>query len=201
MLDQALRVPKRILLMPVAKRLNVSPTALTAAGLLTGLAAAVLAALGQPYWALGLWLLNRVIDGLDGEIARAHNRQSDLGGYLDIMADLIIYAALPLGLVLASPSFPEWVALAALLGIFYINAGSWMYLASLLEKRGQGASNTGEATSITMPTGIIEGTETIVFFTLFLILPNQLVVLFALMSVLTLITIIQRLIWATKHLD
>jgi phosphatidylglycerophosphate synthase len=200
MLDQTLRVPKRVVLMPVAKRLNISPSVFTALGLVTGLAAAVLIGFQQPIWGLALWLLNRVLDGLDGEIARAHGRQSDLGAYFDMMADLAIYAALPLALVLASPSFAAWLSLAALLSSFYINAGSWMYLASLLEKRGLGAKAKGESTSITMPSGIIEGTETIVFYTVFLIIPDQIVILFSLMTLLIGMTIMQRFIWASKKL-
>lgn len=200
MLDQSLRVPKQRVLMPLAKQLNLSPSWFTLAGLLIGLAAVTLLALGQPVWALALWALNRVIDGLDGEIARMHNRQSDLGGYFDIMADLVIYATLPLAVVIANPSFAAWLALAVLLLSFYINAGSWMYLSSILEKRNQGAKMKLERTSITMPSGLIEGTETIVFFTLFLLLPQFSIFLFWLMAVLIVITIFQRLFWAIKVL-
>lgn len=200
MLDQSLRVPKQRVLMPLAKKLNVSPSWFTLAGLVVGLAAVTLLALGESKWALGLWALNRIIDGLDGEIARMHNRQSDLGGYFDIMADFVIYAALPVAVVIANPSFTAWLALSVLLVSFYINAGSWMYLSSILEKRNQGAKSKLERTSITMPAGLIEGTETIVFFSLFLLLPQFAVLLFWLMTILIVFTIFQRVFWAAKVL-
>jgi len=201
MMDKALRIPKERVLQPLTKPLaHVSPTTLTFIGLGVGLAAAVAAAFTQPYLALSLWIVNRIIDGLDGELARATQTQSDLGGYLDLMVDLTIYAAIPVGLTIAQVSFGNWLALAVLLSVFYINAGSWMLLSALLEKRKQGATANAERTSITMPTGIIEGTETVIFYSLFLIFPNYLSILFWALSVLVVLTIIQRLLWARKNI-
>lgn len=48
-----------------------SPTAVTIAGLVLGLLAAVAAACGSFLCALALWLANRLCDGLDGGLARA----------------------------------------------------------------------------------------------------------------------------------
>ena len=201
MVDKALRAPKKRLLEPLARRLGrVSPTALTLAGFGVGVMAAVAAALSQTWIALGLWLLNRTLDGLDGELARARAKQTDFGGYLDIMADLAVYALIPLGLTLGQPAEITWLALAVMLASFYINAGSWMYLSALLEKRKQGALERGEATSITMPGGLIEGAETIFFYCLFLLFPGLLAPLFFTLSALVLITIGQRLYWAYRTL-
>ena len=112
------------MLEPVAERLTgVSPTALTGVGLLAGLAAAALAAAGLPLAALALWLLNRLLDGLDGELARAFGRQSDLGGYLDILADFTVYALIPLGLAFADGSPMTYLTLGVMLSVFYVNAG------------------------------------------------------------------------------
>ena len=202
MVDKVLRTPKRWMLEPVAERLTgVSPAALTGIGLLAGLAAAGLAASGRPLAALVLWLLNRLLDGLDGELARAFNRQSDLGGYLDILADFTVYALIPLGLAFADGNPVTYLVLAIMLSVFYVNAGSWLFLSSLLEKRAQGAAARGDVTSVTMPGGLIEGAETVVFFCLFCLFPGALPFLFALFSVLVVVTILQRLVWAQKYLD
>lgn len=201
MIDQTLRIPKKRLLEPVAKRFSgVKPETITLIALLVGLLAALMAGLGLSYWAFGLWLLNRMLDGLDGELARYQQTQSDFGGYLDIMGDLIVYAALPVALVSANPSSLAWLSLTVLLAVFYVNAGSWMYLAAILEKRAAGAMQRGEQTSITMPAGIIEGAETIVFYSLFLVFPAHTTLLFGLMSALIVITILQRIFWAMTHL-
>ena len=201
MVDKVLRVPKRWMLEPVAERLKgVSPTALTGVGLLVGLAAAGLAASGRPLAALVLWLVNRLLDGLDGELARAFNRQSDWGGYLDILADFTVYALIPVGLAFADGSPITFLALGIMLTCFYVNAGSWLFLSSLLEKRSQGAAARGDVTSVTMPGGLIEGAETVLFFCLFCLFPGALVFLYLLFSALIVITILQRLFWARRHL-
>jgi phosphatidylglycerophosphate synthase len=61
-------------------------------------------------------------------IARLHNGQSDFGGYVDILTDYIVYAALPIGLVIGLPSEQHYLALTILLASFYVNSASWMYL-------------------------------------------------------------------------
>ena len=196
--DRYLRPSKDVVLDSLSKRLpNVSPTAITLTAFVVGLVACVFTWQGQYGWGLGLWLLNRVLDGLDGSIARQHTKQSDLGGYLDILLDFVIYALLPLALVLSAPSQTRFVALACLLASFYVNAGSWMYLAAILEKR----HAVRELTSITMPRGLIEGAETILFYCLFLLFPQQLEHLFVLMAVLVTATAIQRVVWAVRQLD
>lgn len=202
MIDKVLRLPKEQVLAPIALRVlhSVHPTAITLVAAGVGLGAAV-AAWQQAYIVgLALWLLNRTLDGLDGTVARINGKQSDLGGYLDILLDFVVYAALPLGLALSIGSSAAYISLAVLLAAFYINSGSWMYLAMLLEKRNRGAAAGGELTSVTMPGGLIEGTETIVFFALFLLFPQWIAPLFVLMTLLVLFTAGQRLLWATRNL-
>lgn len=140
MVDKALRNPKRRLLEPLAKCLSgVSPTALTLAGLAAGLFCALAALFGLSALALPFWLANRFPDGLDGELARVFDRQSYLGGYFDMMADLVVYAAIPVGLNYGYGGSGTVLALVALLTSYYVNAGSWLYLSALLEKRSRGA--------------------------------------------------------------
>ena len=76
-----------------------------------------------------------------------------------------------------------------------------MYLAAILEKRNQGTYQKKELTTITMPSGLVGGAETVLFYCVFILWPQQLVVLFVLMGVLVLVTIGQRLIWAVRHLS
>lgn len=200
MLDQSLRSPKEKLLFPVARQFNISPSLITLLGLVFGLLAVFFVTKNLNSLALVFWFTNRLLDGIDGEVARIHKRQTDLGAYFDIMADLLIYSLLPLALVLANPSPANYIALALLFASYYLNAGSWMYLASLLEKRGQGAQARAEKTSITMPAGFIEGSETIIFYSLFLLFPQQLLWLFALYGFFLVLTIGQRLYWAYRNL-
>ena len=192
MFDAKLRVVKQKLLSPLAKQVSVSATYLTGLGFAVGLLSVMFAWQGRYGLALLAWLLNRLLDGLDGEVARLKNQQSDWGGYLDILADFVIYALLPISLMMSNTSLSGWFALAFMLACFYVNAASWMYLSALLEKR----QATREVTSITMPKGLIEGTETIIFYCLFIIFSDFLAILYSLMGLLVIITIFQRLSWA-----
>ncbi len=116
----------------------------------------------RPGLALVLWLANRcgpansvfpvftidqclhilcvlsVLDGLDGSVARRFNKQTDLGGYLDILCDFIVYALVPIGVTLGRPaafqSDAGWVTLALLEGVYFVNAAGLFQLAAILER-------------------------------------------------------------------
>jgi len=199
MFDTSLRRFKDQVGTSLAKHMSrVSPTLISMLGLAIGLFATYMAFKGQYLWALGLWILNRILDGLDGLIARLHEKQSDFGGYVDILTDFIIYAALPIGLVAGSPSNERYLALAFLLAAFYVNSASWMYLAAILEKHAAHSSDT--QTTIVMPAGLIGGFETLVAYGIFLLLPSHITILFYTLAVLVFITTLQRLIWAKRNL-
>jgi phosphatidylglycerophosphate synthase len=202
MLDDRLRNSKDRLLGPLVGVMGrFSPNTITVAALVVGLAAAGLASQQLYLGAFALWLANRFLDGMDGLVARLNNRQTDFGGYLDIVADFAVYAALPIGLYLGAGASPALgLSLALLLASFYVNGASWMYLSAILEKRNLGASARGELTTVTMPAGLVGGTETVLFYSLFLLWPGALRWLFLLMAALVLAGVVQRLLWARSNL-
>lgn len=201
MFDAQLRGLKDSLLYPLAQIFKkTQPSTLTFIGLAWGLLAGLCAAIAWYPLALVLWFLNRIFDGLDGFVARVFNKKSDRGAYLDLVADFIVYTAIPLGLAWSRADPSTWAATAFLLGSFYINAISWLGLALIEAKHS--AEDVKEQnipqTGLPMPRGLMEGFETIVLFSLFLILPNQAFWLFALGASLVLISALQRLIWALR---
>lgn len=200
MFDERMRLVKDTVFNPVAQPLQmVPPWLFSVLGLIAGVGAA-LAAWQQAYLlALLLWWLNRILDGLDGAVARISDSQSDFGGYLDIIIDFVVYAAVPVGLALGRMETVVTYSLLFLLCVFYVNGASWMYLAAILEKLSQ--QQTNRLTSVTMPAGLVGGTETIIFYSVFLIFPGVLVWLFSLMGLLVAVTVVQRLLWAVRHLD
>lgn len=202
MFDDILRRLKDRLFEPIARAIGPvpSPDWITVIAFVFGIAAAYEASQRNMRGALVLWLLNRFFDGLDGTAARVHGLQSDFGGYLDILLDFTVYAAVPIGLALAYPARDVAIAALVLMGSYFVNAASWMYLSAVLEKRAAGAHARGELTTVTMQPAIIAGTETVIFFTLFLLLPSYLVTLFAVMAALVCVGIAQRMIWASRHL-
>jgi phosphatidylglycerophosphate synthase len=201
MFDHLLRAFKDRLLAPLARALGPawSPALITILALVCGLGAAFAAYLGHDALALTTWLCNRVLDGLDGTYARVYGRQTDFGGYLDILLDFVVYASIPVALVARDPA---GLALAGVFleATFFVNAASWMYLSAILEGRSRGASSRGELTTVTMPAGIVAGTETVVLYALFLIVPAWRAPLFWLMGGLVCVNVVQRLWWARREL-
>ncbi|PUB11075.1 CDP-alcohol phosphatidyltransferase family protein [Yoonia sediminilitoris] len=138
-----------------------SANSVTLIGLGLGLLAALTIALGAPVLALVPLLLSRLADGLDGAVARA-TQKTDFGGYLDIAADFLFYGAIPMAFVLADPG-ANGAAGAFLLTAFYFNGTSFLGYAILAEKYGHKTDAQGQK-SLYYSNGILEGTETIVFF-------------------------------------
>ena len=85
----------------VLVRTGIGANAVTLCGFGLGMAAAVAIALGAPLAGLSLLLASRLMDGLDGAVARA-TQPTDRGAFLDITLDFLFYAAIPLGFASAA---------------------------------------------------------------------------------------------------
>ncbi len=141
---------------------------MTMIGLALGLLAALLIATGLPGWALLPLLGSRLADGLDGAVARA-TQKTDFGGYLDIAVDFLFYGAIPMAFVIHDPA-SNGAAGAFLLASFYFNGTSFLGYAILAQKHGHKTDAQGQK-SLYYSNGILEGTETIVFFVILCLLP------------------------------
>lgn len=204
MIDETLRQTKDEIFIPFARAIGdkVHPIQITLLGGGVGLLSALAGLQGNYTLGLVLWLGNRFLDGLDGAVARACGKQSDLGGYLDTLTDFVMYTLVPFALVMHNPAMDSLIMLGFLLGTFYINSAAFLYLSAILERRNQttGLQHTKKLTTIVMPRGIIEGTEAILFYSLFFVFPGQLTVLFGLLGLLVIATSIQHIIWASRNL-
>jgi phosphatidylserine synthase len=145
---------------------GVRPGALTAAGWLAGVSAC--AAAGLRLWplALALWLGNRLLDGLDGPVARVAS-PTERGGFLDIVADFSVYGGFVVGVAIGLP--PARLACVVLLAAYYVSGTAFLALSSLQERRAPG----GDERSLRFAGGLAEGTETVVVYVLFCLLPRQ----------------------------
>jgi phosphatidylglycerophosphate synthase len=140
--------------------LGVTANGLTFTGLALGLAGAAAIAFGQIGWGLALIIANRLLDGLDGAVARVRG-PSDLGGYFDIVADFAFYVSVPVGfgvLALAN-QLPALVLVAS----FVLTGVSFLAFAVIAGKRGATTQAHGKK-SFFYSTGLAEGTETIIVF-------------------------------------
>jgi phosphatidylglycerophosphate synthase len=203
MFDRYLRGVKDRCLAPLARLLGpgVSPDAVSWLAFAVGLASAFAIASGAAGWGLALWIANRVLDGLDGTLARVQGRATPFGGYLDIVLDFVVYAAIPIAIAMVAGTQALALAGMVLVASFFVNAASWMYLAAILEQRREGAAAQGESTTITMPPGVVAGTETVAFYIAFLVFPTYQLLLFNTMTGLVLVNVVMRLAWAQRHLS
>ncbi|MCX7300443.1 MAG: CDP-alcohol phosphatidyltransferase family protein [Rhodobacterales bacterium] len=192
-----LDAPARRMIDPTLNRLGhslasrgIAADMVTLVGLGLGILAALLIALGFPGLALFPLLASRLADGLDGAVARA-TRRTDFGGYLDIAADFLFYGLVPLAFVVADPA-TNGVAGAFLLASFYFNGTSLLGFAIMAEKRGMSTRAQG-VKSLYFSDGLLEGTETILFFVLLCLFPGWFSPLAWVFGVLCFLTGILRL--------
>lgn len=178
-----------------AARRGITANAVTVAGLGFGLLAAAIIALGAPVFALVPLALSRIADGLDGAVARA-TQKTDFGGYLDVTCDFIFYGAIPLGFVVMDPT-ANGVAGAFLLTSFYANGASFLGYAILAEKAQMETSARG-IKSLYFTGGLLEGTETIVFFVALCLWPDWFSPLSWIFGTLCFITATSRILLARR---
>ena len=117
-------------------------------------------------------LVNRLADGLDGAVAR-QTRLTDLGGFLDIVLDFIVYAGMVFAFALADPA-ANALAAAFLLFAFMGTGSSFLAFAIMAAKRGITTDLRGRK-SLYYLGGLAEGTETILFLALACLLPDRFV--------------------------
>lgn len=140
--------------------LGVTANMLTFAGLALGLGGAVAIALGHVWAGLALIVANRVLDGLDGAVARA-TKPTALGGYFDIVADFAFYVSIPLGFGVMASS--NTLSALVLVSSFVLTGVSFLAFAVTAAERGEQTQAHG-AKSFFYSTGLAEGGETIAVF-------------------------------------
>lgn len=164
MLDSAIQHLLKPVLARVARRLvqtGIGADALTFIGFATGMAAAVAIVFQHFVAGLVLLLLSRLLDGLDGAVARL-TRPTDRGGFLDITLDFLFYAAIPLAFAVADPAqnaLPAAVLLASFIG----TASSFLAFAIVASQRGLTSTALPDK-SFYFLGGLTEATETIAAF-------------------------------------
>ena len=180
-----------------ARRLEqagIGPGVVTGLGLGVGLGCAAAAALAAWPLALGLWLFNRLLDGLDGPLARLRG-STDLGGMLDFVSDFVVYAGFPLGVAIAIPD--SRLAACALLASYLVNNVALLSFSSLVERRGLAF---GDERSLRFTTGLTEGTETIVCYVVVCLVPEHAGSVFWVFAGLVMVTVAQRIALAFRTL-
>jgi phosphatidylglycerophosphate synthase len=154
----------------VPVRAGIGADSVTLFGFALGLGAALAIALGAPVTGLALLLASRLMDGLDGAVARL-TRPTDRGAFLDIALDFLFYASIPLAFAVADPAanaLPAAVLLAAFIG----TGSSFLAFSLLAERRGLKSEDYPQK-GIYYLGGLTEATETLLCFVLMCLWPRH----------------------------
>lgn len=175
---------------------GISANAITIFGVLLIIPAFI--AIYYQMFGLGLCfiLLNRIIDGLDGAVAQI-NGPTPFGGYLDSIADFLFYAAIPVAFAFADSDNAVWAAL--LLGSFMVTGVSFLAFAAIGSDKKAPDEGRGQK-SFLYTIGLMEGTETIITFTLMCFFPSYFAGIAIAASLLCAATIAQRIKMASDLL-
>ena len=201
MLDRAIQQALRPLMTRAARvllRAGASADGLSFTGFALGLVAAAAIATQHFMAGLVLLLLSRLMDGLDGAVARA-SHPTDRGGFLDITLDFLFYAAIPLAFALADPA-ANALAAAALLASFMGTGSSFLAFAVMAEKRGLTDTALPDK-SFYFLGGLTEATETIAVFSAMCFWPSAFAPLAWGFAALCGITTALRIGWGWRRLS
>lgn len=189
LLNRLLKRPLRNLAKQLVK-CGVSADAVTLVGFLLGMLAVPAIIFEHYLVALGLILLNRLGDGLDGAIAR-ETVTSDAGGFLDITLDFIFYSAIVFAFVCVAPT-QNAVAGSFLMLSFMGTGGSFLAFAIMANKHGIDSPKYPQK-SLHYMSGLAEGFETIVVLCLFCLLPSHFVLIASVFAAICWLTTLIRI--------
>lgn len=159
-----------------------------------GMVSALLIASGHSYFAILPLLAGRLLDGLDGAVARL-TQPTDRGAYLDISLDFLFYAAVPLAFATVDP-----LASAVLLAAFIGTGTSFLAYAIIAEKRGDKSADY-PTKSFYYLGGLTEGAETITCFVLMCLWPQHFAVFAYIYATMCCVTTATRLLAGWKSFD
>lgn len=148
--------PPLNLLGKVIARMGGHANAATIMGLFAGGLAII--SISQKYYLCGciFIVINRLMDGVDGAIARA-SKITDFGGFLDISTDFVIYAGVIFAFAFSNPEYALW---AAFLIFSYIGPMTTFLAFAIMAEKKSICTNIHGKKSFYYMGGICEGTET-----------------------------------------
>jgi phosphatidylglycerophosphate synthase len=200
MLDKALNAKIRRPLDWIANKAlsrGFKPNAITWIGFLIGLQALPLIAAGITYLAIIPILVNRLIDGIDGAMARKVGA-TDLGAFLDISLDFLFYSSIPLAFAIRSPQLNA-LASSVLIYTFLGTGCTFLAYAILATKRSLENSDYPEKGFFYLG-GLTESTETVIIFVIMCLFPRYYASVAYVFAALCIVTTITRIVGGIKVL-
>ena len=146
----------------------VSANQVTIAGLLLAVLSAAAIASGRPLLGMSVWLVSRLLDAVDGTLARLAPSPSTFGGLLDITLDMLAYSLMVVAFAMVHPEH-QLLWLLILVG-YVLCITTTAVLSSLLERADR--LIPGDDRSLQFTPGLAEGGETTVAYLLFAAFPS-----------------------------
>ncbi len=160
------------------KLINIHPNVITIFAFLLGIVSCVLLSFGHTIYSLIFLWISGAFDVLDGTVARLTGKSSKIGAYLDLLFDRLVECFIILGFYFLMPQF----ALSYL--IFFVsmmfNYTTFMQAAALFK-------NTGNK-SMHYDIGIVERTESFIFFSLMMLFPQFIPIILNIFNALMILT-------------
>lgn len=198
MIDNSFREwlePKTDFIVLCYTKMGISPNGLTLIGLIISILSAISCYHEYNYTAILLWWISRFFDGTDGILARRTQKTSPFGAYIDILSDMASYSFMIIAMALR---FPEMILLwLTTIFLYILCITSALSLGQLLKESNiQIKNNRG----LNLGAGLIEGGETGMAYTIFLLASDHIKVLLVIWVILLTITVILRTFLAFKML-
>jgi phosphatidylglycerophosphate synthase len=182
-------------ILTIFSRLNLSPNHITWLAFLLSVGAAALTMANEYVFAVAIWWISRLLDACDGIYARKFNRTSKLGAFLDIQLDMAAYSLMVLSFFWVFPEYSlQWV----LMLFFYVLCIAGALSLGNLENQAQIPEKSGRG--LRLATGLAEGGETGIAYTVFLVFPEWLPVSTWVWILILSVTVIARGLLAYKEL-
>ena len=162
---------------------GLTANAATLLAALIGVAAGFAFGIERIWSGVALLAISAALDALDGTLAREHGGASPFGGVLDLVGDRVVEAAVIFGIAWPRPEL--YLPALVLVGTWYVNITVFLAVGAALERRGPKL--------IVYPPGILERSETLIFFALLAIAHPLGPVLCYGFAALEILTAVQRL--------
>lgn len=172
---------------------HVTPNQMTVVTFLLGILSALMNFISVPLAGI-LYQISSILDGVDGEIARASMKTSRFGGYVDSVLDRYVDFAFLLTLAYVTIKEPLWwaIAVTAIFGSAMVSYSTERY------KAVYGSDIYKEISTMRY---LIGKRDERIFLTMLFCLAGQIKALFALLAVLTNLRIVATmyLVWKNKN--
>ncbi|MGV8981300.1 CDP-alcohol phosphatidyltransferase family protein [Clostridium sp.] len=171
-------------------KLHMTPNNITIIGFIIGVTPFGFIYFDKPLIAVLLLWVSGFLDAVDGEMARASNASTSWGTLMDVTFDRLVEIGIILAIAFKQPQCR--LQLLFLTATIILSMTVFLTVGALSQNNG--------SKSFYYQAGVAERTEGFIFFSLMILIPQHLVIITSIFSMIIAITAIQRMLEAKKIL-